>query len=52
MFAILYPLHLQINLRINARFYEKKKKKPCWDFDWDCILSIRQIGGELIYEQY
>lgn len=51
MFAILYPLHLQINLRINARFYEKKKK-PCWDFDWDCILSIRQIGGELIYEQY
>ena len=50
MFAIMYPLHLQINIRISARFYEKKKL--CWDFDWDCIVSIRQIGGELIYEQY
>ena len=24
MFAIMYPLHLQINIRISARFYEKK----------------------------
>ena len=41
--------HLQEHLGYSSLFFLSllgSMEKPSWDFDWNCIESINQIGGE------